>query len=318
MYFQLAFPKRITLETTEEDYKKATGLINKHNGSTPVYKSIYYFTDYPNGENAIIDKLFFDFDYDKNDPDKAHNDLYKLHQYFLDKNIKHVALFSGNGFHLFAFVKPMYPGTLNSINNTLKNAYSFFENELGISFDKNARDSMRVARVPGTINIKTGLHSIFLNQNTIKLKRHEIMAFAKEPTDNSKHYFGEEELDIKEFDKEIEVEFIQYEIDERDIDDDVVLSQLPKCLASSLLDGECGYNARYAIITAMRDLLIPREVANKTLKAHLTPDKYRHCIYQENQLNYLYSREDLLCPSCNTLKNNGLCVLGCSGYNIYY
>lgn len=317
MWFQVAFPKRISLETSEEGYETAIRLIKKHNGSTPIFRSIYNYVDYPSADTVIIDKLFFDFDHIKDNPKLAYDDMKVFHNFLMDKDIKHSVLFSGNGFHVFVYTNKIHPGILKNVVNTVRNAFDYFASKVSISPDENVKDVMRVARVPGTINIKTGLHCIFLNKDTIQLSREEIKELAQSPKRIDKYIFGSKEFEIREFDVERTIEYAEYKIDEQDIDDDIVLSQLPKCLASSLLNGDCGYHERFAIITAMRDLLIPIEVAKRSLKEHLTPEKYRHCVIEENQLNYLYQRKDLLCPSCITLKGNGLCVEGCLGYNIY-
>jgi hypothetical protein len=71
------------------------------------------------------------------------------------------------------------------------------------------------------------------------------------------------------------------------------------------------------IITALRDLCYTKEDTKKLLKRFLHPKKYRHCVTEENQVDYLYKRSDLYFPSCRTIKEDGLCVKNCPGQKIY-
>lgn len=318
MYFQLAFPKRITLETTPEGYQRARELIKRYNGSTPIYRTIYNFRGYPSSHTAIIDKLFFDFDYSKDNPNKARDDLIKLHDCLCMKNIKHVNLFSGNGYHLFLFTKSMISSSLKSPSQAIRLAITKLSDELDIQPDLKVVDLMRVARMPGTINIKTGRHCIFLDDDTLLLDRKDLLKFAYNPRENKKQVYGDDLYDLKEYDLELpEYDFEEPDINMDEIDDNFVLKSLPKCLAVSLVRGDPGYNERYAIITAMRDSLITHDVAKQVLRSYLSDDKFRHCVYEERQLDYLYNRKDLLCPSCYTLRAQGLCVENCGGHNIY-
>lgn len=167
------------------------------------------------------------------------------------------------------------------------------------------------------MNIKTGLYCIPLSPEDIYLSRDEILFFAKNPV--SKKAISDGELfSLDGFDGYLDDEDVSF-IDSIDSfkDGDVLFTELPKCMAYSLAQGDSGFQERFGIITALRDLCYSKGDAKEILKKYLTPKKYKHCVYEERQLDYLYERHDLLFPSCATLKAQGFCVSGCKGQNIY-
>ena len=56
------------------------------------------------------------------------------------------------------------------------------------------------------------------------------------------------------------------------------------------------------------------------LKKHLSEKKFKHCIIEEKQLQYLFERDDLTFPSCEKIEKDGYCIKGCDikrNHNIY-
>ena len=49
----------------------------------------------------------------------------------------------------------------------------------------------------------------------------------------------------------------------------------------------------------------------EVLKKYLSERKFYHCIKEEQQLQYLFSRNDLCFPSCEILKQDGNCPGDC-------
>jgi hypothetical protein len=317
-YYQLAFPKRITFRATLSDYKRARDLIKKHNGMTAVYRTIYNFEGEPTSRNAIIDKIFFDFDHSETAPNEALFGLRRLHEYLDQENIKHTMFFSGRGFHLFLFTEKRHSREFENPTAVTRNAHNHICQEAGVKPDPKTKDVLRVARLPNTVNIKTGLCCIPLNRDEIYLSRDEILELAKRqrlgPISNMKKE-GAEVLKLDDFDFKA-FDATSYEV-AGSVEDVLIFDGLPKCVAYSLQQGDCGFHERYAIITALRELCYSREDAQDILRSYLSIEKYRHCIHEEHQLDYLYDRTDLLFPSCDTLKAQGLCIKGCKGCDIY-
>lgn len=322
MYFQLAFSSRVTLENSQEGLLEAKNLINKHNGITAVFRTLYNFEGMPRTENAIIDKLFFDFDFDETNPNDSLFQARKLHEYLSEKGYAHSIFFSGRGFHIFLKTEEKKAREFHNPPAVTRGAHEFICQNAGVTPDSKTKDVLRVARVPNTMNIKSNLFCIPLKEEELYLSREEIEKLAKKQRHVSSKVEGKE-FKIAGFDKEaFEVEYV--ELDTVDILNqnksyfkNLAVGGLPRCMLLALSRGDCGYNERYGIITALRDLGFLESEVQEILRNNLTLEKYRHCIYVEGQLAYLYRRQDLLFPSCATLKMQGLCVEGCKGQNIY-
>lgn len=315
MYFQLGFPGRKTFQQTPEDMKRAKKLVNMFNGITPVFRTLYNFTGIPDRRNAVVDKIFFDFDVSGG---QELTDLRKLHEYLSEEKLSHRVFFSGNGFHLFLKAKPIYAQATPMIRAGIKGAHRYFSDNSQIKPDPATKDIMRFARLPNTINIKTGLYCIPLDYSEIYLEREEIEKLAinsrrlevsetGKPIDISEYFHGDM----------LEVEYLS--ADGLDTFGTELSDELPKCVKYALKEGNCGYDQRYAIITALRDLAYSKEDTVAILKKYLDKNKFEHCIYEEDQVTYLYEKHpEYIFPSCETLREEYcMCVEGCSGQKIY-
>jgi hypothetical protein len=314
MYFQLGFPTRYTLEDTPEGLALAKELVDENNGVTRVFKSIYKYDGYPSARTAVIDKLFFDFDHNPNDPEEALEGLRKLHEYLKKKNYEHSMFFSGNGFHLFLSTEKRYSREFFTPAAVTRRAHEFICKDAGIAPDEKTKDLMRFARVPNTINLKTGLFCIPLSPNMIYWSRGKILKRAK----RQRFTFGVEPGDLFKISKfDVQTHKVKYAEPIGDVSDDIEGDELPLCVVNSLKDGYCGYKERYAIITALRDMGYTRGETKDILKKYLDPQKYEHCVKQEDQVNYLYDHLHLLFPSCYNQKKDGYCIKGCPGNKLY-
>ena len=79
-----------------------------------------------------------------------------------------------------------------------------------------------------------------------------------------------------------------------------------------------GYEERAQLILFLRDDGYGLDEILSILRTILSDEKFYHCTQEENQLNYLYNREDMMFASCRTLKSKGICCSDtCTGHNLY-
>ena len=318
-YFQTATPTRRTFELTPEGIEKSKKIMDKLNGVTGLYRTIYNFNGLPSWQTAIIDKIFIDFDPSKEDPESGVEvtEARKLHEFLNKGNILHHIFFSGRGFHIFVAVNEIRPSQLNNPRTAVRNCHKYIIEEADIEPDPVTVDLMRIARLPNTINLRTGLFCIPLTPDELYLEKEEIYEMAKtQKTPLSFALNKKKRINLDFFDgQEHEVDYAQTV--ESGVDLDLDDDDIPECVKNNLMMPDCNYLERYAIITALRDLSYKKEDIRKLLKKSLTAKKYNHCMYEERQLDYLFQRQDLLFPGCEVLKAQGMCVVGCHGQRVY-
>lgn len=316
MYFQLGFPGRKTFKETPEDLERARKMIRQFNGITHVFRTIYNFTGIPSSRNAVVDKLFFDFDVDNG---KELIDLRKFHETALEMGLFHRIYFSGNGFHLFLKAQPVYAQATPLIRAGVRSAFSYFKDLVGVKPDPKTKDLMRFARLPNTVNIKSGLYCVPLMANEIYLTREEIEKLAESPR-NIDNINSGKEINIQEYFSGDMLEVEYHSSEGLDGIGTHLTDDVPDCVLYALKQGDCGYDQRYAIITALRDLGYSSEDTKEILKKYLTQKKYEHCVFEEDQITYLYeTHPDYIFPSCRTLREEySMCVEGCEGQKIYF
>ncbi len=244
-----------------------------------------------------------------------------MHEYFQEENILHYPFFSGRGFHIFMKLNEVPAWELKSATGALRICHQYFTNEAKVQSDPKTRDVTRIARLPNTINMKSGLFCIPLQYEDLYLNRSEIEDLAHCQRFCKIRAEGEP-VDLKKFDIITEFEYKKVVDNAKlNVKDEKLKKYLPPCILNALTCGECGYEARYAVITALRDLICSEEEVRGILERNLSERDYDHCVNEEHQLSYLCNiKEDYLCPSCDLLKPEGLCIEGCSGQDgrIYY
>lgn len=321
-FFKVGNPKQRVLPLNPEGLAYFKNMIKRLNGLSNLYRSLYDFTDeFPSEENCIIDKVFFDFDLDKENPDKCRKDALKLISCLKEENIPHLVVFSGRGFHVFLFIKTIHSSELQNPKQALSNVWDLYVDLLDIDVDRQPRgDLSRICKIPGTMNTKSKLFCIPLYPYELELPRKEICQLAKKPRKRAGSYraSGTNLIDLHDFDGEREEK--EYElIESSNLDEinDKILEYLPLCVKAMLLNGDCNYQQRFAIITACRDLCYSKADTCKLLEKYLDKKKFIHAIRDENQVNYIFERQNLFFPTCGTIKNLGFCVDSCTGQNLY-
>ena len=147
---QLGFPQRITVNSMTEMIHH----INKNNGKLRVFASVYNYTanEDKDKQNLNLNSIFFDLD-SKN----CYDNIIKFHCYLMEKDIKHLILFSGAGFHVYVFTQG-YEYIKNK-KDTLFNVQHYLAKELNFTIGDSKKadidehivgDIARIATLLGT------------------------------------------------------------------------------------------------------------------------------------------------------------------------
>ena len=298
-----------------------------YNGKKDLYISVYDYFGFKKEdirpENAIIDKIFLDFDYD--DEFKFFNDVKTVAKFLYEIGAKFKIRFSGRGFHLFVYLTEQ---DLKNPSKAIKRWVKDLHQKTNTQSDPAVvGDLRRVCRMLGTMNMKTHLYCIPLDYAHLMNFTYEAiceMAQEYEPTyQNDDKLCGVEEwiidgalVDISGYDSEEEI------IKPTPIDVSKIKIQdgYPPCIEKMLANPNLGYYERGQLIIFLRDQGHSFYEILTILKSILSEKKYIHSTEEENQPEYLYYiREDLLFGNCDTQKENGICPYNgyCGGPYLY-
>lgn len=357
---EISIPKRI-LVSSKKEYLE---ILNKNSKFNNLYTNVYNFDEVINNRlnynTAIIDRLFFDFDKEvkhsfedvEKRPENGYYDFKKVFTWCVKKNIKCYPYLSGGGYHLYTQVK--CNDIIKDKKMLIYNAQKFIINEVNkeikngevevITDSKTMGKTDQIARIPFTYNF--GKRSfciplfediVYLGDKIIKEKGKDIN-YVKSIMKKKFIGYGELVLDIKEFnvgrnmfmdnvytpiDVEVNIEHIN----------DKIKGELPKCLQWMFLQKFLGWDLRRILIVWLRDNGYLKEEAKEILKQQLNKKrKHGRCVEtdyehmrKENQIDYIYKREDLFFPTHRNLiikgvcpyKNKNECKLKDKGCNMY-
>ncbi len=301
--------------------------VNKYNGmKKAVYTSIYTFQAIdqigtkpmkPDYESATIDKLFFDFD-DKSC--SAYDECWDLHIHLVEENIKHIIIMSGRGYHLYILTLPF-----NSRNprSCIYNAQHHFMDKLNLNVDSQViGNPAQLARVPNTYNIKGLKFCIPLTQKQFEKGDEVIKQLASKQNFVKNIIIGDNLFDLTKFDYQSErfSEKAFFDIDAfEDSYNADYARDCPNCIKSIICQDNIGWKQRYLLILYFRELGYTMQEVYNILKEHLSENKFKHCIKDERQLQYLFGRQDLIFPKCSNIMIDGMCPGKCEEYeNVIY
>ena len=304
--------KRIPVKNQKEAEEYRT----LYSGKKNIYQSVYEYNGEITPKNAIVDKIFLDFDYD--DDLVFFDNVRKVAKYLADSKYTFSIRFSGRGFHIFIQLNPndKLKNPKRAIRNWVKDMHKKTDTHSDLSV---VGDLRRVSRMLNSMNLKTHLYCIPIQYNELMNFTYEsICEIAKDIDDISisdYYYLGEKYLDISEFDAE-EPKALNYDINKDNIK---VQQGFPPCIIEMLKNPDLGYYERGQLIVYLRDDGYSFTEILTVLKQVLSEKKYYHCTVEEGQVEYLYFvRENLLFASCQTLKDNGLCPSStCQGQCLY-
>lgn len=313
---QEIFLPRVRIPIYEEE--QIDELVDMYSGKKNIYKSVYKYNGYGKEaikpENAIVDKIFLDFDYD--DELIFFDNVKKVSKLLYDSKIKFHIRFSGRGFHIYIYLQDI---KLKNPRKAIRNWVKDLHQKTNTTSDPAViGDLRRVSRIVGSMNMKTHLHCIPLDYAQLMNYTYEAickMAIEYNPNDN--HIIEREDsclLDISAYD----IDDIEYPVRNINVENVKVTTE-PPCIQKMLSNPNLGYYARGQLIIYLRDDGYGLSEILTILKTILSSDKYYHCTEEEGQPEYLYYvREDIVFSSCATLKANGLCCSNsCMGHNLY-
>jgi len=133
-------------------------------------------------DKVIIDVLFMDFD-EKENPSSALKDAQKFVKFLLNRGSYPLVYFSGSkGFHVYV---PFKPAKLTKPKDTLKRVMITITELLELkTADLNVADIARVARLPFTVNTKSGRMCVPISpQRLLKMTYQDVVHFVKENYD---------------------------------------------------------------------------------------------------------------------------------------
>ena len=288
MIYEIGLPRKIVTN------KEALDFINKYNGIRAIYRTVYNFEKMnehkPDYNSAIIDKLFFDFD-----GENCWNEANKLHQFLLNENIKHYIIMSGKGYHIFVLTTLYKPKNSKSC---IYNSQHYFIDKLNLGCDNQVvGDNARLHRIPNTYNLKAMRFCIPITKDQFKAGHEVIKIVAKKQNFIKNISIGDTLFDIEKFDYESKK--FEVSIDKFDFEDSSNADYMNNCddfIKQLLSKKELGWRERYLVILYFKEKGFTRQEVFNILKENLSEQKFKHCIKEERQLQYLFERDDLVFP----------------------
>ena len=304
--------QRSQIECNDNDYMNF--YINLYNGKAHIYESLYSFEDKVDRDNVIVDKIFLDFDAKGN----FFNDARTISKYLYQNDIRFCIRFSGRGFHIFVSLDDT---ELSNPSAAMRNYVQKLHEDNNTTSDfAVVGDLRRLRRVLHTINVKSHLYCIPLSYYDLQNKTYqEIKEMAKMDRGITDIYYGRTLLNISEFDKEIRQEAdlsLRYG---GKLEVDIKSNYKPPCIREFLSNPDLGYEGRRDVIIFLRDMGYFEEEVNSILEECLSPEKFHHCMEDEQQVARLFGRDDMIIMrGCAKLKSLGLCPdINCLGNYLY-
>lgn len=319
---QIGIPKRYNIKDMDEFIK----FVDFWNDKVRIFPSIYNYTadEEVDNKNLNVDKLYYDFD-SKN----CYDNIVRFHNWLAERNLKHIILFSGAGFHLYVFTKNYEK--LKNRKDALFNAQRHLAKELGFSIGNSevadidehiVGDVARIATLLGTWNVKRKRYCIGVTESMLEKGYQFIENLAKKQQLSYKFY-GTELFDISPFDTErpshVEA-FVNNPKIRLQIDKDEFLKSLPVCVSNILLMKHLGFKRRGWVICYLRDKGYYLNETIQILEKYLSPSEFIHCTTRkiapgykepgEEQPQYFYKpwvRDKHNFPGCWKLKSLGEC-----------
>ena len=309
---EVGFPYRSSIVYNIQEFLDK---INQCNGFTDVFTGLYSLGQVSQGkqnyDSVRVKHLYFDLD-----NGRSLENTRKLHNYLMDKNLKHQMFFSGGGEHVY--IKCNYPNLLQNKRVTIYNAVMDIAQQLNLNVGIDEHSDIdshtvgniaQLVRVPNTYNPKRKRFCIPLKEEDLKLELVEIQQLAKKQRFIKDCIYGSESLSLEVFDgstrksQQIDSEVVEGSIGIQKLN----IEALPNCIKQLLHKGELKHRERYLVILYCQKIGLPLQDTIQLLQCYLSPQIFQHCIYEEHQVENLFSRCDFHFPSCEKLQNEGLC-----------
>jgi len=316
-----ATPRRRLVKTETDFYD----LVNRYNGKTSIYFSVYGVDVNGKFENANIDKIAWDFD-----GELALDHCRKLAAYCLQEDLKFSIYFSGmKGFHLY-ILSTNYED-LKSPKESLYNAHKHFEKTVGVENDQHiVGDVARIMRIPNSYHVKGKRYCIPLTLKELNKPLDEIKKLASKQQPRILWY-GSKLLDMKQFDfanpsakkfyEDVELKDYNYVVEL----DDKIVDRFHPCVKQWLYDAKnntegCNYEQRYLFAVYCAGRGYPPSLTDSLAKEYFGKKKvksghrnaYEH-FKAVSVLRYAYAKDNVV-PNCATLIKKGFCKGRCKHY----
>ena len=258
------------------------------------------------------------------------------------KNIKHKINFSGRKFHLYIGLKNHEQ--CQHVKDALYNMQVEFCNQVGFTFGKEDHSSKinpdidsklmgnlaGLTRIDNTFNPSGQRFCISLNSEMLYSGFENIVELAKHQHFLKDVWFGQELIDLTQFDKERFSKFSQIEsinIPMIDVDEDFGEEKLYPCVKKMLVE-RSGYNGWFQSALWLREKGFTYQEADAIFKKYLSKYKrtdgwgndYLHAIHSDKTLETVYkdTNQKYLFPNCFTIFKEGNCPGKCSHFQDMY
>lgn len=318
---EIGIPFRIRVDSLQEFIKRVKEL----NGTKRIFYRLY------NLNTNLVDKLFFDCD-----SCKAYENVKKLKEYCKQKNLKHMVVFSGGGFHFYIFAKP---SDTKFQKELLNRAHKYIAKEVGLTIgtptieDIDAAivgDIARIVTLPGTYNVKRRRWARSIPDYIFDQGEDAVKDYCK-PYDSPAGKFrlfiyGDKLFDFEEVKyKHVEARVLEdakeYKIE---IDDEKLQKVCPPCVISMLAEKGC-WRSRYYASFYLREIGLPKEKIDEIAKKYFSKfprtdrfkNNYEHYTRVQGVLKQLFSsvKDEYCYPNCETMNGElHLCTGKCNWY----
>ena len=287
--------------------------VNLYNGKKKaIYSSIYKFNEIvvdpytkPNYDSAVVDKLYYDFD------DKSCNaweECFKLHFECRRQNLKHMIVMSGRGYHLYIFTTDYVP---THKKEAIRGGQEYFIKLLELIVDAQVIGNVaQMARIPNTYHPIAKRFCIPLMKEQFLQGDEFCKSLAEEQNFVNDVIIGDELFDINKFDEKKKGDYfigVDYAHSISNTEVAIIKDESP-FIARLMAQEHVGWSDRYLIILYFKEKGYSRDDVLEILKQCLSERTLHHCIKEERQLQYLFSRDDLTFPSFEKLKEEGRCT----------
>ena len=340
-----AFANKRKLVYSQEEFRN---FVKLYNGKMNCFTSVYDYETYSHKQavvsTVILDRVFLDFDAHhgetnkvtgaqfivKEEIEKCMEDLLLVTQYLLDKDYKFDMSFSGRGFHVYVYGKPIKDiRKLNAFFNEVKKV------TINGTLDSSAISSRRLRRIRNTMNMKASYdggcyYCIPLSIDNLheNVTGNDMLKLAQQPNNITLQIYGNKLVTWPEVPP----------IEESNIEVDVIKVgklPIPPCMYSAIMVENPTDEARAYLVSWYRDLLLwtdrkvqftstkimlDNNTKNQIIEQIVAEIKYLHethnvwLDFKENVTKYRVGfiiNRDYNFPNCEKLISNGYCIGKC-------
>lgn len=296
--------------------QEALDRINRHNGHTDVYVTLY---------NGVIDKVVWDFDIEPGDEDKYDDwegmieDYRSLKERIEDEGYSYMCVFSGGGMHFYLKTRE---SKLEYPRYAIKTVQQKYQKELQLKSDTQVfGDVERIFRVPNTWHPGHERYCIPLLPEEIYLPKDEIVELAQEQRFDIEPIQPGDDYPIHKHDKagtrfSFEGDKVVGNFNPAEVEPENTVMPIYPCISNLLQNWEdmekkghgLGFRRRFLIILHLKETGHTYEETVSVLKKYLSRNEFKHCVYDEKQVQQIYKRDDLLFPACKQLATEIPCI----------